>query len=108
MVLGLHNVRSARQESGPSTSIVALCVQLCQESGGCGPNSSAIDGVDVELHRSSSKRIGVDKHALAHGSDGLRAISVDDSRHRFIQVGVLMVHSWVLCPLEDAFDDVIN
>jgi hypothetical protein len=66
------------------SGIVLLRVQFFKNPASRRPDSNAVDVVDVKVRRSSSERIAINKPTLNNGSDSLQAISVDDSRHRFV------------------------
>ena len=42
------------------------------------------------------------------GSDGVCAISINDSSHHFIEMDVLMVFSLVPCSLDHKFADIVD
>ena len=91
-----------------SKSAATQRVQRCKELSGCCPDPNAVDVVDVEAYCSGPEWIVVDEHALDDGSNGLGTISADNSRHRLVQVSVLMIFSWGLRSFEDELDHIVD
>lgn len=85
-----------------------MSVQFSQEPAGRRPDPHAIDIAHIEIHRGCSKRVVLDEDTVDNGSDCICTISIDDSSHGLIEMGVLVIFTRLPCSFNDECDYVVD
>lgn len=96
------------QPSSPPISPVVPSVQFVEEPAGCRPDPNAIDVTHIEVNRGSTERVVFDEDAMDDGSDSLCPVSVDGRCHRLVEMGILVVGTWIRCSLQYEFADIVD
>ena len=91
-----------------SLSAILFRDQLSKEPAGCRADPNAIDVTYLEVNRGCPKRVVLDEDAMDDSSNSLCPVSVDGRCHRFVEMGILVVGTWIRCSREYEFDHVVD